>query len=304
MDWLRELPWEVFWWGWAMVGLLAGGAFYAAWWARRNIKAIGGQTPVDVADLTGGYRLAWGKTVGPALTAPLTGRPCVWWKAEVWESVREKDASGTFAHVWRQITREESDRPLLFGDARAMAAVWAHGATVVPSGWSDWRGQDLPPEVRAPKLKTGGAPGQGISHDVQGTFGPRFRYIEQIIALDAPVFAMGKVVRNDPALYTAAKAEDDDAEGDEDGSEAEDGKSWHPEPSRLGVLPTDDRVIDADLARVAWSISAPNRKPFLLSTEHPKAVSAEQELGAKGGMIMGALFTALAAALIWLRYGS
>jgi hypothetical protein len=45
--------------------------------------------PVDVSDLSAGYRLGWGRTVGLDLTAPLTGRPCVWWKVQVWESVRE-----------------------------------------------------------------------------------------------------------------------------------------------------------------------------------------------------------------------
>ena len=59
MDWLRELPAMVFWWGWGMVAMLAGGALYATWWAQRNVKAIGAQNPVDVSDLAEGYRLAW-----------------------------------------------------------------------------------------------------------------------------------------------------------------------------------------------------------------------------------------------------
>ena len=205
MDWLRALPGLVFWWGWGMVALLAGGALYATWWARRNVKAIGAQTPVDASHLTEGYRLAWGRTVGPALTAPLTGRPCVWWRAEVWESVRETDASGKYRHVWRQIADEESDRPLLFGDGKTVVAVWTHGATIVSSSWSDWRGQELPPEDRSPKLNAAGAPSQGLQRDSQGTFGPRFRYVERIIAPDAPFFALGDVTRSDPALYAGRR---------------------------------------------------------------------------------------------------
>ncbi|MGI1662216.1 hypothetical protein ACRDNQ_08245 [Palleronia sp. KMU-117] len=305
MDWLRTLPGVVFWWGWGMVALLAAGSLYATWWARRNAKVIGAQTPRDVSDLSEGLHLAWGRTVGPELAAPLTRRPCVWWKAEVWESVREADASGKYRHVWRQIAQEESDRPLLFGDDRTWAAVWANGATVMSSEWSDWRGQNFPPEDRSPPLNASGAPGGGIRHDVQGTFGPRFRYVEQTIGIDVPFFALGEVTRSDPALYQPDDEDDDDADpdagfGDDGGS----GDLWRPEPSRLGQFPTPDDVIAADMSRATWSVTAARGKPFLLSTDHPDAISAEQELGAKGGLIMGGLFAATAMLLLWLRYAS
>jgi hypothetical protein len=305
MDWLRELPWQVFWFGWGMVALLAGGSLYAVWWAKRNAKAIGAQTPVNVSDLGAGYRMAWGTTVGPDLKAPLTGRPCAWWKVQVWESVREsrpgKAGIGPDATrwIWREAVSEESDRPLLFGDGKAVAAVWTWGTTaMIPSGWSDWRGQSLPPEDRNPELRQGGAPGQGIRTDSQGTFGPRFRYVEQIIAKDAPIFALGEVTRVDHDLYAD---EEDDGDSWEDDVGVEDGDGWRPEPDRLGLLPTPDAVIAADMARATWTIGAARGHPFLISTEHPEAVGAEQELGAKGGMIMGGIFAVLALLLAWAR---
>jgi hypothetical protein len=305
MDWLRELPWQVFWFGWGMVALLAGGSLYAVWWAKRNAKAIGAQTPVDVSDLSTGYRLAWGRTVGPNLTAPLTGRPCVWWKVQVWESVREtrpgKAGIGPDSThwVWREAASDQSDRPLLFGDGKAVAAIWTWGTTaVIPSGWSDWRGQSLPPEDRSPEFRQGGAPGQGIRTDSQGTFGPRFRYVEQIIEKDAPIFALGEVTRVDRALY---EDEEDDGDPGEDDLGVEGGDGWQPEPNRLGLVPTADAVVAADMARATWTIGAAKGQPFLVSTEHPEAVSAEQELGAKGGMIMGGIFAALALFLAWTR---
>ncbi len=300
MNWLQELPWQVFWFGWGMLALLAGGSLYAVWWAKRNAKAIGSQTPVDVSDLRAGYRLAWGSTIGPDLTAPLTGRPCVWWKVQVWESAQEVgtgSGSASTRWVWREAVTEESDRPLLFEGGGAIAAIWTWGATaIVPSGWSDWRGQSLPPEDRDPKLRKGGAPGQGLRRDSQGTFGPRFRYVEQIIEKGAPIFALGEVTRVNPSLYGE---EMDDGEPGDDGDG--DGDGWQPEPNRLGLIPTPDRAIAADMARAAWSIGAAKGQPFLISTEHPDAVSAEQELGAKGGMIMGGIFAALALALAWMR---
>lgn len=304
MDWLRELPGMVFWWGWFMVAVLAGGSLYAVWWARRNVKALAAQRPVDVSDLSEGYRLVWGRTVGPALNAPLTGRPCVWWRAEVWESVRDRDASGAYRHIWRQATQEESDRPLLLSDGKINAAIWTYSATIVASAWSDWLGDSLPPENRSPELHAEGAPGQGIRQDAQGTFGPRFRYVEQIIAVDAPFFALGDVTRTNPALYEPDEPEEGDVEpGEKNEPETDEDDGWRPEPSRLGLLPTPDAAIAEDMSSAAWTVSASKGKPFLLSISHPQAVSAEQELGAKGGLIMGAIFTALAAALLWVRLG-
>lgn len=292
MDWISTLPALVFWWGWMMVALLAAGSLYATFWARRNVKALAEHKPVDVSDLVEGYRLAWGRTLGPALTSPLTGRSCVWWRAEVWESVRDRDAHGKFRHVWRQIAEEESDRPILFGDERQAAAVWTYGATVLSSSWSDWKGQQLPPEDRFPALHSGGSPPRVSEQDIQGTFGPRFRYVERIIAPGSPIFALAEASPADPTLYAV---EDDSENPDDDG--------WRPEPSRLGVTPTQDSVVAKDMERAAWTISARKGKPFLVSIEHPEAVSAEQELGAKGGLIMGAIFTGLCALLLWLRYG-
>ena len=171
---------------------------------------------------------------------------------------------------------------------------------MIPSGWSDWRGTSLPPEDRDPDLHRGGAPAGGLRHDVQGTFGPRFRYVEQIIERDAPIFALGQVSRMDPALYSAEDIEGEDVE-EAAGVDGGDDASWQPEPDRLGIAPTSDAVVAADMSRARWVIGAAKGQPFLISTEHPGAVSAEQELGAKGGMIMGAIFAGLALVLAWVR---
>jgi hypothetical protein len=300
MDWLRELHPFVFWWSWMMVAILAGGALYATWWAQRNVKALAAQEPVDVSRLSEGYRLVWGRTSGPALTSPLTGRACVWWKAEVWESARELDPHGKSRYVWRQVADEESDRPIVFGDGKTTAAVWTFGATILSSAWSDWKGRNLPPENVAPDSNSLGAPPRISPRDSQGSFGPRYRYIEKIIPPDSPIFALGEVTRTDQSLYKE-DADDDELADPAAQAGAHDDDIWRPEPSRLGIAPTTDKQIAQDMSQAVWTISRAGKSPFLLSLEHPEAVSAEQELGAKGGMIMGAIFTGLAAVLLWIR---
>jgi hypothetical protein len=311
MEWLRDLPWQVFWFGWGMVALLAGGSLYAVWWAKRNAKAIEAQKPVDVSDLSAGYRLGWGRTVGPDLTAPLTGRPCVWWKVQVWESVREvpdpvlvltrPNGCGVRPYPRSPTAPCSSETARL--SLRSGPGARPH---VIPSGWSDWRGQSLPPENRNPELRHGGVPGQGIRTDSQGTFGPRFRYVEQIIEKDAPIFVLGDATRSDPSLYGDEEDEDyvdeaDDGASGEDALGGDDGDSWRPEPNRLGLLPTPDAVSPPTWRRRRGRSARPRASRFLISTEHPEAVTAEQELGAKGGMIMGGIFAALALFLAWAR---
>jgi len=111
--------------------------------------------------------------------------------------------------------------------------------------------------------------------------------------------ASGRCLRG-PRASAGHGDEEDDGPSDEDDC-ADDDDGWRPKPNRLGLLPTPDELVAADMARATWTIGAARGQPFLISTEHPEAVSAEQELGAKGGMIMGGIFAALALSLAWAR---
>jgi hypothetical protein len=300
MDWLRDLDGGVFWFGWFILLLLAVVPLVAMVWARRNAAAIAAQTPVDVKDLGEGYRLGWGHALGPEQKAPLTGRPCVWWKIEIWESRREKTADGKdHDWVWRRALVHQSDRPLIFGEGTARAAVSAQGATVYPSVWSDWRGQELPPEDRNPVAHDDGMPAQqGLERDVQGTFGPKWRYREQIIVAGAPIFALGAVERIDKTLL---EPEEDDgrgyaAGGWDTGEEAAVAK-------RLKLKRTHDSVLDADMRGADWMFLKPKGRPFILSTRHPGEIEDQNLLAAKGGMIMGLIFGALALVALYARFG-
>jgi hypothetical protein len=310
MDWLREMDGLAFWFGWGIVAVLAAGPLAAMVWARRNAGAIDAQTPVDVKDLGEGYHLAWGHALGPAQKAPLTGRPCVWWKIELWESRRERGTDGKGPRWdWHLALARQSDRVLIFGEGedegehgvggegRARAAVSAHWAMVYPSAWSDWRGHELPPEDRNPPAQTDVMLSQaGIVRDVQGTFGPAWRYREEIIEEGAPIFALGEVERIDKALL-------DPGEDDGDG---EDPEGWgSPEElaiaRRLKLKRTPDAVLDADMCSADWMFLKPKGRPFIVSTRHPGEIADQNRLAAKGGMVMGLLFGALSLVALYAR---
>lgn len=316
-EFIQGLPGPVFWWGWAMLALLTGVLLYAGVRARWTARALAEAEPVEVSELSEGYRLAWGRVSGPELTAPLTGRRCAWWKLEVWESVREDGSGlrttstgGRTRYVWRQVGEQQSDRVVLFGDGKATCAVPAAGADVSPSAWSDWRGQENPPENRDPELRTGaGVPGSGIRNDVQGTFGPRFRYVEQYIWIDAPVFAMGAVEPVDRALFAAGPEPEDEpdprADSGDDGLDGQDDweaeQRWLEKNGLIARAGTPDDVHDADMASADWMFHKAQGRPFLLSSRHPAELGAEQELGGKAGLAIGAGTLVLALLAVWMR---
>ncbi|MCO5093581.1 hypothetical protein [Bosea sp. (in: a-proteobacteria)] len=283
MTFLREVPLGVFLFALMMVALLGGVMIVAALWARRNAQAIRDLPPTGMSALTEGRHLVWGRVSAPKLKAPLTGRPCAWWQVEVWESRREKQPDGKMDYFWTQVRNEQSQKPLRISDGEAECGVDAYGATLMPSAWSDWRGDRETPTGEEPELLTEGTPGFGIRHDVQGTLGPRFRYVEQYIWHDAPIFVLGEFAedasasrkRNAPAKWLAR------------GPARADGGRRLPR-----YLPPEFRAFFARL-------SGP---PFIVSTRHPKEIVETQELGAKAGLPFGLAFAALGAFMVWGRY--
>lgn len=281
MSLLREAPFGVFLFALTMVALLGGVMIVAALWARRNARAIRGLPPTPISELTEGRHLVWGRVSAPALKAPLTGRPCAWWQVEVWESRREKQPDGKMGYSWTRVRNEQSDRPLRISEGEAQCTVYPYGATLIPSAWSDWRGDREKPAGEEPELLSEGTPGLGIRHDVKGTFGPRFRYVEQYIWHDAPIFVLGDFTheragkRNAPARWMAQ------------GPARADGGSRLP-----SFVPPELR---ASFAR----LSGP---PFIVSTRHPVEIVEVQELAAKAGLPFGLAFAALGAFMIWARH--
>lgn len=263
MGLITDTPPQVFYFGLAMVLLVAAILLFAALWGWRNAQAIGSAAPVDTSDLSEGYRLVRGRTAGPRLKAPLTGRSCVWWQVEVWESRREREPDNSYRYVWTLLRDEASDRPIRLGDGRTLCEVLPLSATVIPSQWSRWEGDVEAPRGADPELHDGSRPpGGGIQHDVQGTFGPRFRYQERYIWNDVPLFALGHAT-----LHGAART--------------------------AGPTP--------DPRRPMWAVEKQKGRPFLISTRQPDDVASEHAFAAQAALPMGLAALALAAVLLYVR---
>jgi hypothetical protein len=272
MDFLRNVHPGVFFFALFMVLFLAGGMGFAAVSSRRKVAAIAGVTAVPPSNLAPGYRLVFGRATGPALTAPLTGRPCVWYKAQVWASQREiRDGKSEWR--WQDVGAETPERGIEIRDGTVSCLVHHDGAEVHGSGWSEWTGAESPPTERNPPLHPGSeTPGGGLQVSVQGTFGPRFRFRETIIAQDTPVFALG-----DCAVAEALPL----AEGEE----------------------RDELELYPEELNASWVMRQAKGKPFLISTSQPDAVMAEAELAGKTAVPFALAFAALAAFMLWARFG-
>jgi hypothetical protein len=72
---------------------------------------------------------------------------------------------------------------------------------------------------------------------------------------------------------------------------------------RLKLKRTHDSVIDADMRGADWMFLKAKGRPFILSTRHPGGVEDQNLLAAKGGMVMGLIFGALALAALYARLG-
>lgn len=264
MTFLRDLPDAVFFFALLLVVAIAAVLIGAAIWSRRTAHAIATATPVEVGALSPGYRLVWGRTAGPGMKAPLTGRRCVWWRVEVWEQRRRKDSDGDVSYDWQVIRDETSDKPIRLTDGTTLCEVFHTGATVVPSAWSRWEGDDPRPRNREPDLHEGTEPTSGGARvEVMGTHSNRYRYLERYIWDDAPLFALGAALPHGGA-----------------------GAASDPDPRRP-----------------KWAIDRQKGRPFLISTSPPDRLADEMSLAARTALPFGAVFAALAVFMLWSRYG-
>lgn len=111
----------------------------------------------------------------PPLNAPLTGKPCLWWRYRI-----EEYLSGDKRSSWRIIEQGASDRLLRLSDATGDCLVDPQGAEVLPARCDRWTG-----DLRHPRGVPAGGPLAWLTGNRQ------YRYVEERLHADEPLYAIG-----------------------------------------------------------------------------------------------------------------
>jgi hypothetical protein len=252
-----------------MIGLGLGIAVWSKYVAR-SMKQV---RPVDVSDLAPGYGAVWGRVAEGNLRAPLSGRRCAWYEAWVEELRPSRTARRELDEAspdWQRTFLDSSDQPIRVTDGKATCLVAPEGARVHETAWSGWEGTSERPgrDAPEPELNPGTytPPTLRVAATVTSIFGNspvRYRYVERYILAGDPIFAMGEA---EPRRRRRGREQDGTAAG--------------------------------------FRIRKPDtRQPFVISSQEPSEVYAENQLAATGGMIL-AVMGVVGAFILWtLRYG-
>lgn len=111
----------------------------------------------------------------PAVLAPLTAKPCLWWRYRI----EEYRSSGKRSN-WRVIEQGCSEGLLRLCDATGECLIDPRGAEVLPARRESWTG-----DLRHPR----GLPPRGAFAWLSGN--RRYRYTEERLHADEPLYAIG-----------------------------------------------------------------------------------------------------------------
>lgn len=244
--------------------LLAGIFLFAAFWARRNARALLIQKPVFASQVEEGYRLVQGKVHdGSNVKAPLTGRQCAWYDLKIDESIQtvttDSSSSGRKVnYTWRTVREKTSSKPILIMDGTTTCLIKTDGAIAYVTDWSEWYGPEKTPTIKDPEKCPGTmVPGGAGRIEVHGTQDGRFRYLERYIYSGDPIFALGDV-----RLAKSGSSGEKEFILDEPGG----------------------------------------KRPFIISARSPQDILAENQLAFKGGFIMSVLCGSAAIFLSMLKF--
>lgn len=169
-----------------LVACLAAGAVYSFWyafkaWAKNRVIE---DTPTSrVRSAAQGYVELSGRAMPPPNSetkAPLTGRPCTWWRYKI----EERRSSGR-SRSWTTLQSATSETPFLLDDGTGQCLIDPRGAEVFPGASDIWYGPSEWPQVRIP--------------DGSGFFGrladalvtDKYRYTEYRLQPQEPLYAIG-----------------------------------------------------------------------------------------------------------------
>jgi hypothetical protein len=167
-------------WFWLLtlaVGVVAGGTAALRW--LRVARLIEDTPTSRVRSAAQGYVELSGRgepLPGAQNLAPLTRRPCIWWRYRI--SKRETSGKSQ-RQTWHTVASGTSSIPFVLDDGSGQCIVKPDGAEIVPTEATTWYG-DAPWPTAAPGAG-------GISFAERG-----YRYVEERIYQHELVYALGE----------------------------------------------------------------------------------------------------------------
>ncbi len=195
---------------WLLLLGVAAAAVYSFWYAFKAWREnrVVADTPTSrVRSAAQGYVELTGHGVMPPhkeTIAPLTGKPCTWWRYKI----EERRSSGR-SRGWTKVDGGTSEEPFVLDDGTGQCLIDPRGAEVFPVSKDVWYGSTEWPEVRIPD-------GTGLFGKLADVLlsGGHYRYTEYRLQPNETVCALGSyrsiggVGVDDPEVAVAALLHD------------------------------------------------------------------------------------------------
>lgn len=165
------------------LGMAAAACIGGGWWCLQRLaqaRLLEDMPTSRVRSAAQGYVELYGVLLpgpGEPLSAPLTGKPCLWWRYRI-EEYRESGKSKS----WRVLESASSEGWLGFEDGSGQCLINPVGAEVRPARREVWHG-----ERRHPRREDG----HGLLGQLLG-MGKRYRYVEERLHAGEPLYALGE----------------------------------------------------------------------------------------------------------------
>jgi hypothetical protein len=168
----------------SLIGLAVSLAATAggAWWSLRRLSQARHllDTPTSkIRSAAQGYVEFYGvlrEQADTAIVAPLTGKPCLWWRFRIEEYCGDGDK-----RTWRVVESGRSEGWLLLDDGTGQCLIDPRGAEVRPSSREVWRGN-----LRHPRGPVKGGWTAWLDS------GKSYRYTEERLHSGQPLYAIGE----------------------------------------------------------------------------------------------------------------
>jgi hypothetical protein len=249
-------------------------------------------TPIGTT--TDGYREFEGRVeaVGGPILAPHTDSPCVWFHARVEHTDPRRRRRN---QVWILVRQWTSNAPFLVRDASGVCVVEPRDAEVTATDRSVWYGATgVPTDRTPPRVK----PDEAVpGHVLPGRPDSKYRYFEERIYAGDPLLVLGEYSTgrfNSGTSFAAPPG----ADGDRATPMSISGVASEPgEPDEQWRRRQAREITSGTIA------SGSRSQPFLITTTAQAEHVARTTGVATSTLVLSAITLAMAAVLVWLRFG-